>query len=111
MSMVNAFTAEDFARLGPAERNLIERRERVLGTAYRLFYERPLHVVRGEGVWLFDADGNRYLDVYNNVASMGHCHPRVVEAVRAQTGILNTHTRYLHAVSYPHLTLPPILRV
>lgn len=96
MSMVNAFTAEDFARLVPAERDLIERRERVLGTAYRLFYERPLHVVRGEGVWLFDADGNRYLDVYNNVASMGHCHPRVVEAVRAQTGVLNTHTRYLH---------------
>ena len=96
MAMVNAFTAEDFARLSPEEQNLIERRQRVLGTAYRLFYERPLHIVKGEGVWLYDAGGNKYLDAYNNVASMGHCHPRVVEAITRQTGILNTHTRYLH---------------
>lgn len=47
-------------------------------------------------MWLFDAKGNRYLDAYNNVASMGHCHPKVVEAIVKQTGILNTHTRYLH---------------
>lgn len=96
MAMVNAFTADDFARLSPEEQRLIERRQRVLGPAYRLFYERPLHIVKGEGVWLFDADGNKYLDAYNNVASMGHCHPRVVEAITRQTGILNTHTRYLH---------------
>lgn len=96
MAMVNAFTAEDFARLSPEEQGLIERRQLVLGTAYRLFYERPLHIVKGEGVWLYDAGGNKYLDAYNNVASMGHCHPRVVEAITRQTGILNTHTRYLH---------------
>lgn len=96
MSMVNAFSAEDFARLGAEEQALIARRERVLGPAYRLFYERPLHIVRGEGVWLIDAKGERYLDAYNNVASMGHCHPRVVEAIARQTGTLNTHTRYLH---------------
>ncbi len=96
MAMVNAFTADDFARLSPEEQGLIERRQRVLGPAYRLFYERPLHIVKGEGVWLFDADGNKYLDAYNNVASMGHCHPRVVEAITRQTAILNTHTRYLH---------------
>lgn len=96
MAMVNAFTAEDFARLDTEDQALIARRERVLGPAYRLFYEQPLHLVRGEGVWLFDAKGNRYLDAYNNVASMGHCHPKVVEAIVKQTGILNTHTRYLH---------------
>jgi len=96
MAMVNAFTAEDFARLDSEEQALIARRQRVLGPAYRLFYEQPLHIVRGEGVWLFDAKGNRYLDAYNNVASMGHCHPKVVEAIVKQTGILNTHTRYLH---------------
>ena len=72
------------------------RRSRVLGPAYRLFYDRPLHLVRGEGVWLFDEDGRAYLDVYNNVAHVGHCHPRVVEAVIRQTQTLNTHTRYLH---------------
>ena len=75
---------------------LLQRRKRVMGPAYRLFYERPVHLVRGEGVWLYSADGNKYLDCYNNVASVGHCHPRVVEAISNQAGQLNTHTRYLH---------------
>lgn len=75
---------------------LIARRERLLGPAYRLFYENPVHIVRGEGVWLFDADGQRYLDMYNNVPHVGHCHPHVVAALREQIGVLNTHTRYLH---------------
>jgi 4-aminobutyrate aminotransferase-like enzyme len=96
MSMVNAFSREDFERLGESERALIARREKVLGPAYRLFYEKPLHLVRGEGVFLYDAAGERYLDAYNNVASVGHCHPRVVEAITKQTAVLNTHTRYLH---------------
>ena len=76
--------------------DLIARRNRLLGPAYRLFYEEPVQVVRGEGVWLYDAAGNRYLDAYNNVASVGHCHPRVVEAIAQQAAVLNTHTRYLH---------------
>ncbi|RVI70517.1 aspartate aminotransferase family protein [Sinorhizobium meliloti] len=96
MSMVNAFSREDFDRLDKAERALIARREKVLGPAYRLFYEKPLHLVRGEGVFLYDAAGERYLDAYNNVSSVGHCHPRVVEAIIRQTAVLNTHTRYLH---------------
>lgn len=96
MSMVNAFSREDFERLSEADRALIARREKVLGPAYRLFYEKPLHLVRGEGVFFFDAAGEKYLDAYNNVASLGHCHPRVVEAINAQTAVLNTHTRYLH---------------
>jgi len=75
---------------------LLERRQRLLGKAYRLFYDQPVHIVRGEGVWLFDSDGKKYLDVYNNVPHVGHCHPRVVEAVCTQSQILNTHTRYLH---------------
>lgn len=96
MTMINGFTAEDAARLSEKERALIERRARVLGPAYRLFYEHPLHLVKGEGVWLYDADGKRYLDAYNNVASIGHCHPKVVEALYQQAKVLNTHTRYLH---------------
>ena len=96
MSMVNAFSRADFERLGEAERALVARREKVLGPAYRLFYEEPLHLVRGEGVFLYDAAGEKYLDAYNNVASVGHCHPRVVEAITRQTALLNTHTRYLH---------------
>jgi len=77
---------------------LIQRREKLMGKAYRLFYDRPLHLVRGEGVWLFDAQGKRYLDVYNNVPHVGHCHPHVVDAIYRQAQTLNTHTRYLHQV-------------
>lgn len=95
MSMINGFSAADAARLSDREKSLIERRERLLGPAYRLFYERPLHTVRGEGVWLYDENGRAYLDAYNNVASIGHCHPRVVQAIAEQAARLNTHTRYL----------------
>jgi 4-aminobutyrate aminotransferase-like enzyme len=79
-----------------SDQSLLARRQKMLGSAYRLFYENPLHLVRGEGVWLYDADGNRYLDMYNNVPHVGHCHPRVIEAITQQVSQLNTHTRYLH---------------
>ena len=95
MSMTNAFEPGR-ADLTAKEQEMVGRRERLLGPAYRLFYEQPVHMVRGEGVWLYDADGQAYLDCYNNVPSVGHCHPHVVEALRQQAGILNTHTRYLH---------------
>jgi 4-aminobutyrate aminotransferase-like enzyme len=75
---------------------LLARRERLLGRNMSLFYQDPVHIVRGEGVWLWDADGRRYLDCYNNVPHVGHCHPRVVEAIARQAATLNTHTRYLH---------------
>jgi len=75
---------------------MIERRNRLLGSAYRLFYEEPVHIVRGSGVWLYDSEGRRYLDMYNNVPHVGHCHPRVVAALTKQIATLNTHTRYLH---------------
>ena len=77
-------------------RDMIARRNRLLGPAYRLFYEQPVQFVRGEGVWLYDPEGNPYLDAYNNVASVGHCHPHVVRAIARQASLLNTHTRYLH---------------
>lgn len=75
---------------------LLQRRFDVLGRNAPLFYDRPVHLVRGEGVWVEDADGRRYLDAYNNVPHVGHCHPRVVEAVARQAATLNLHTRYLH---------------
>ena len=94
--MANAFDPAGVTQLSAASRSMIERRQRLLGPAYRLFYEEPLHLVRGEGVWLIDSQGDRYLDAYNNVVSVGHCHPRVVDAIVRQAGRLNTHTRYLH---------------
>jgi 4-aminobutyrate aminotransferase-like enzyme len=76
--------------------DLIERRNRALGAGAQLFYDTPLHIVRGEGVWLYDPDGRRYLDMYNNVPCVGHAHPAVVEAMARQQATLNTHNRYLH---------------
>lgn len=76
--------------------DLLGRRESVLAASYQLFYDDPIEIVRGSGVYLYDADGKEYLDCYNNVASVGHSHPRVVEALAKQASILNTHTRYLH---------------
>jgi len=75
---------------------MIERRRQLLGSAYKLFYDNPVHIVKGEGVWLVDSDGRKYLDMYNNVPHVGHCHPHVVEALTKQIATLNTHTRYLH---------------
>jgi 4-aminobutyrate aminotransferase-like enzyme len=91
---------------------LVERRRRVLGSGLRQFYEFPFHPVRGEGVWLYDAAGRAYLDAYNNVPHVGHCHPRVVEALARQAARVNTNTRYLHEgiVAYAEqlvATMPP----
>jgi len=80
-----------------ADDELIARRRRVLGKALEpLTYQRPLHLVRGEGSWVSDAQGRAFLDAYNNVPVVGHSHPRVVEAVARQASTLNTNTRYLH---------------
>ena len=95
LSTVNAFIPGQ-VELDEHEARLIEQRNRLLGPAYRLMYQKPLHFVRGEGVWLYDADGRPYLDTYNNVVSLGHCHPDVVEAIAKQAATLCTNTRYLH---------------
>lgn len=76
--------------------DMIARRARLMGPNVPTFYADPVHIVLGEGVWLWDAAGRRYLDCYNNVPHVGHCHPRVVEAIARQAATLNTHTRYLH---------------
>jgi 4-aminobutyrate aminotransferase-like enzyme/Ser/Thr protein kinase RdoA (MazF antagonist) len=78
----------------PASRTLASRR-RLLGGSLRLSYTEPLHIVRGEMQYLFDVDGRRYLDAYNNVPHVGHCHPRVLRAAQEQMAVLNTNTRYL----------------
>jgi 4-aminobutyrate aminotransferase-like enzyme len=75
---------------------LLQRRERLMGPNVPTFYRAPLHLVRGEGCWVWDAAGRRYLDCYNNVPHVGHCHPHVVQAIARQAARLNTHTRYLH---------------
>lgn len=75
---------------------LMERRTQALGAGAPLFYDEPLHIVRGEGAFLFDAKGRRYVDMYNNVPCVGHGNPVVAEAMAKQQGTLNVHSRYLH---------------
>lgn len=78
------------------ETELMKRRRSLLGPNVSTFYQRPVHIVKGEDVWLWDADGRRYLDCYNNVPHVGHCNPRVLEAICSQSAQLNVHSRYLH---------------
>ncbi len=109
----NARTTAELAQLTPAElagrlhrlagtrvaprTDLAERRAAVMGGGVApLFYAQPLEIVSGEGAWLTDASGRRYLDAYNNVAVVGHADPTVTHRVSRQLGRLNTHSRYLH---------------
>ena len=94
--MVNAFNPDADVKLPAGTRGLIERRAKLLGPAYRLFYRTPVHIVRGLGTKLWDDSGDEYLDAYNNVVSVGHANPHVVQAVSRQMETLCTHTRYLH---------------
>jgi 4-aminobutyrate aminotransferase-like enzyme len=95
---LNAFDGSRVSAMDPALRDAVQRRLRSFGAASVLFYQEPLRMERAEGVWMFDAEGRRYLDLYNNVPSVGHSHPHVVEAIRRQVGLLNTHTRYLSEI-------------
>jgi 4-aminobutyrate aminotransferase-like enzyme/Ser/Thr protein kinase RdoA (MazF antagonist) len=83
---------------GPGASALLTRRRRVLGHE-TLSYHRPLHLVHAEGVRVWDADGRSYLDAYNNVPVVGHGHPRVADAIAAQSRRINTNTRYLHGAA------------
>jgi 4-aminobutyrate aminotransferase-like enzyme/Ser/Thr protein kinase RdoA (MazF antagonist) len=96
--------------------DLLARRRRHLGPSLSISYREPLHIVRGWRQHLYDADGRAYLDCVNNVAHVGHCHPRVVRAATEQMARLNTNTRYLdaHLVRYIErltATLPDPLSV
>lgn len=92
----NSLRPGDLDQLDPRTRGLVLRRQRDLGAAYRLFYKHPVELVRGRGARVWDAEGREYLDCYNNVPSLGHAHPAVVDAVSAQISRLSTHSRYLH---------------
>ena len=102
ITTLNAF---DAARIdcAPSElRALLERRDRLFGGTSYLMYDEPVHVARASGVWLYDPHGEGYLDAYNNVPSIGHCHPTVVEAISRQAALLNINTRYLYDIVYDY---------
>ena len=76
-------------------KSILEARARLLGRNLSIAYYKPVNIVRGEMQYLYDDEGRRYLDAYNNVAHVGHCHPRVAAAGQQQMALLNTNTRYL----------------
>ena len=75
--------------------NIIKQRKRILSPSLSLSYNEPLHIIRGRRQYLYDADGNEFLDATNNIQHVGHCHPKVIEAALRQLKKLNTNTRYL----------------
>jgi 4-aminobutyrate aminotransferase-like enzyme len=92
----------------------LQQRAKLFGAASVLLYKKPLELVRAQGCWLYDAEGTSYLDAYNNVPSVGHCHPHVIEAASRQLGQINIHNRYLHPGTLAYAerllaTLPPAL--
>ncbi|MFD1211050.1 aminotransferase class III-fold pyridoxal phosphate-dependent enzyme [Arthrobacter sp. GCM10027362] len=91
----NAAGRTDNPALPERDRSLLARRARTIGPYSPLFYDRPRHFVAGDGAWLTDAEGRRYLDAYNNVPQVGHANPRVADAVCTQLHTYNVHTRYL----------------
>jgi 4-aminobutyrate aminotransferase-like enzyme len=95
---LNAFDQSKVSSMDTKLREAVQRRLRSFGKGSVLFYQEPIRMERAEDVYMFDVAGRRYLDLYNNVPSVGHSHPRVVEAISRQAGLLNTHTRYLNDV-------------
>jgi Ser/Thr protein kinase RdoA (MazF antagonist) len=77
-------------------RDTLDRRHTRVGKNLSIAYREPVRVVRGWMQYLYDDEGRRYLDAYNNVPHVGHCHRRVVEAGAEQMRVLNTNTRYLN---------------
>ena len=80
---LNRFEASEGAALAPELAARVAKRQATFGASSVLFYREPIEMVRAEGVFMYDAQGKRYLDVYNNVPSIGHSHPAVAEAVSA----------------------------
>lgn len=95
---MNAFDPKNLDKLDPQTRAETARRLKVFGSASVLFFQEPIEVVKGEGCYLIDRNGERFLDCYNNVACIGHGHPRVADYVAKQIKLVNSHTRYLSRI-------------
>lgn len=115
-ALPEGWPAEVFRGRAAARENLLARRRQHLGPSLSISYREPLHITHGRGAYLYDSAGRAYLDCVNNVAHVGHSHPRVVRAAAEQMARLNTNTRYLHETLVEYIerlaaTLPPPLSV
>ncbi len=87
---------EPFKDRGALVTELIKNRQKFLGPSVSPSYDKPLKILHGKGQYLYDYNGRPFLDLYNNVCHVGHCHPKVVQAGQEQMARLNTNTRYLY---------------
>ena len=95
-NLILRLAPESFAVDANPPPRLLERRAKALGASLSVSYADKLKIVRGNGAWLIDHTGRRFLDAVNNITHVGHCHPHVVAAIARQAAILNTNTRYLN---------------
>ncbi len=95
-NLILGIPAELFPPTEPTKAETLAARRARIGGNLSIGYREPVKVVRGWRQYLYDETGRRYLDAYNNVPHVGHCHPRIVRAAQSQMAVLNTNTRYLH---------------
>ena len=95
-NLIARVPAERFPAAAPAARDTLAARRAMIGGNLSVAYSDPVKIVRGWRQYLYDDEGRRFIDAYNNVPHVGHCHPRVVEAAARQMRVLNTNTRYLN---------------
>lgn len=95
-NLITRIPSSHFPRPPMSGAEILAERRDCIGRNLSISYRQPVTIVRGEAQYLYDEQGRRYLDCYNNVPHVGHCHPRVVRAVQRQMALLNTNTRYLH---------------
>lgn len=95
-NLILGIPADNFPAPDPTKSETLAARRARIGGSLSIGYQEPVKVVRGWRHYLYDETGRRYLDAYNNVPHVGHCHPRVVRAAQEQMAVLNTNTRYLH---------------
>ncbi len=115
-NLIAGVPADRFPAMTPTKAETLSARQTRIGGNLSIAYRDPVKIVRGWHQYLFDEEGRRYIDAYNNVPHVGHCHPRVVAAGATQMRVLNTNTRYLHDLISEYAdrltaTLPAPLRV
>lgn len=115
-NLIARVPADRFPPPPPGKSETLALRRLRVGRNLSVAYRDPVKIVRGWKQFLFDDEGRRYVDAYNNVPHVGHCHPRVVRAGQAQMAVLNTNTRYLSDLTNDYAarlsaTLPAPLRV
>jgi 4-aminobutyrate aminotransferase-like enzyme/Ser/Thr protein kinase RdoA (MazF antagonist) len=97
-NLIIGVPASRFPAPTPAMDVALARRRALFAGNLSIAYREPVRVARGWKQYLFDDEGHRFIDAYNNVPHVGHAHPRVVRAAAEQMAVLNTNTRYLNDV-------------